>query len=192
MLFWRKPSSILGHIINGASVSVDANKFKTVLEWPEPITLKALCGFLKLVGHYRKFIQNYGQIAAPLTCLLKEHSCTWNEDANNAFAKLKKVLSAAPVLQLPNFDEEFIVELDASIVGIGTVLQQHDYPIAFVSRKLAYWQSKLPAYEQELIGLAKAVQHWCPYLWGHEFVIHTDHFSFKYLFKQRLITSPQQ
>lgn len=105
---------------------------------------------------------------------------------------MKTALCAAPVLQLPNFEDTFIVECDASGGGIGAILQQQGHPIAFFSRKLADRHFKLAAYERELIGLAKAVQHWRPYLWGHTFVIKTDHYSLKYLLEQRLTTSPQQ
>ena len=72
------------------------------------------------------------------------------------------------------------------------MLQQKGHPIAFFSRKLAERHHKLAAYERELIGLAKAVTHWRPYLWGHKFSIKTDHFSLKFLLEQRLTTSPQQ
>ncbi|KAF2288781.1 hypothetical protein GH714_013267 [Hevea brasiliensis] len=116
----------------------------------------------------------------------------WTVEAATSFDALKTALSQAPVLQLPNFDDEFIVECDASGVGIGAVLQQSSHPIPFFSRKLADQHHKLAAYESELIGLAKAVVHWRPYLWGRQFLIRTDHYSLKYLLEQRLTTSPQQ
>lgn len=109
-----------------------------------------------------------------------------------SFGALKEALAIAPALQLPNFDEQFIIECDTSGSGIGAVLQQDGHPIAFFSRQLAVRHFKLAAYERELIGLAKAVQHWRPYLWGRPFLIRTDHYSLKYLLEQRLTTSPQQ
>lgn len=74
----------------------------------------------------------------------------------------------------------------------GAVLQQTGHPIAYFSRKIADRHLKLAAYEQELIGLAKAIAHWRPYLWGRHFLVRTDHFSLKYLLEQRITTSPQQ
>ena len=144
-----------------------------------------------LSGYYRKFIQDYGVISAPLTQLLKKTGFGWNETATEAFLTLKKSLSESPVLALPDFTKEFVVECDASGSGIGAVLQQDGHPIAFFSRTLAVRHVKLAAYERELIGLSKAVLHWRPYLWGRRFLIRTDHYSLKYLLEQRLSTSPQ-
>jgi hypothetical protein len=62
--------------------------------------------------------------------------------------------------------------------------------VAFFSRAIAPHHAKLAAYERELIGLVQAIKHWRPYLWGHHFLIHTDHYSLKFLLDQRLSTTP--
>ncbi|XP_068657948.1 uncharacterized mitochondrial protein AtMg00860-like [Aristolochia californica] len=115
----------------------------------------ALRGFLGLAGYYRKLIHDYGQITAPLNNLLKCNAFTWSEIADSSFQQLIQVLSSTLVLQLPNFEESFVIECDAFRGGIGTILQQHDHPIAYFSHHLALHQ-KLATYERELIGLAKA------------------------------------
>lgn len=180
----------LGHVISNEGVKVDQSKIEAITKWPLPRTVRAVRGFLGLSGYYRKFIQGYGVIAAPLTKLLRKIGFSWNEEAEEAFLALKKSLSESPVLALPDFTRDFIVECDASGSGIGAVLQQDGHPIAFYSRKLAERHMKLAAYERELIGLAKAIIHWRPYLWGRHFVIRTDHYSLKFLLEQRLSTSP--
>ncbi|KAK5812894.1 hypothetical protein PVK06_028338 [Gossypium arboreum] len=192
MLFLKKSKCFFGesqvtyldHVIHGEGVEIDHTKIKDVTYWPTPKTTKALRGFLGLAEYYRKFIKNYGQVAAPLTSLLKKNAFNWTKKADVAFTQLKTSLSAAPVLQLPNFVEEFVVECDASDSGFGAVLQQKGHPIAFFSCKIVDRHLKLAAYERELIGLAKAVTHWRPYLWGRHFLIRTDHFSLKYLLDQ--------
>ena len=92
---------------------------------------------------------------------------------------------------MPNFDELFMVDCDASGVGFGAVLHQEAGPIAFFSRPFAAHHLKLVAYEQELISLVQAVRHWRPYLWGRHFLIRTDHYSLKFLLDQCLLTVPQ-
>jgi hypothetical protein len=148
----------------------------------------AVRGFLGLTGYYRKFIRSYGDIAAPLTKLLKRESFSWTPSATSAFEALKTALTTAPVLQLPDFSQPFIVDCDASGAGFGVVLHQDAGPLAFFSRAVAPHHAKLAAYERELIGLVKAVRHWRPYLWTQSFVVRTDHFSLKYLLDQRLLT----
>jgi len=181
----------LGHVISDGVVAMDTDKVSAVQAWPLPRSVKALRGFLGLTGYYRRFIHNYDVIAAPLTALLKREAFLWSTAATEAFDALKHALTTAPVLQLPDFDEPFIVDCDASGTGFGAVLHQGTGPIAFFSRSVAPQHAKLAAYERELIGLVQAVRHWRPYLWTREFIVRTDHCSLKHLLDQRLATIPQ-
>jgi hypothetical protein len=93
---------------------------------------------------------------------------------------------------MPDFDKLFIVDCDASGVGFSAVLHQAVGSVVFFSRPFAAQHLKLAAYERELIGLVQTMRHWRPYLWGHQFLVRTSHFSLKYLLDQRLSTVPQQ
>jgi hypothetical protein len=179
----------LGHVISAEGVAMDSAKVEAVTSRPQ--APRGLRGFLGLAGYYRKFIKGFGVIVAPLTKLLKKEGFQWSPEANKAFEALKRALSIAPVLQLPNFANSFIVDCDASGSGFGIVLHQDEGPIAFSSRPFAARHVKLAAYERELIGLVHSVHHWRPYLWGSKFVVRTDHFSLKYMLDQRLSTVPQ-
>jgi hypothetical protein len=170
---------------------MDSSKVEAVTSWPIPKAPRGLRGFLGLAGYYRKFIKEFGLIAAPLTKLLKKEGFQWSPEADTAFQALKRALSSAPVLQLSDFERTFTVDCDASGSGFGAVLHQDHDPIAFFSRPFAARHIKLAAYERELIGLVQAIRHWRPYLWGRRFMVRTDHFSLKFILDQRLSMVPQ-
>ncbi|XP_068649547.1 uncharacterized mitochondrial protein AtMg00860-like [Aristolochia californica] len=127
----------LGHVISAIGVKVDQSKIQVVTDWPPPISITALRGFLGLTGYYRKFIRNYRQIETLLNNLLRKNAFNWSEPTDHSFQQLKATLSSVPVLQLPNFDDLFLVECYALGGGIGAVLQQQGHPITYFSRQLS-------------------------------------------------------
>ena len=115
--FGFKQAEYLGHLISKEGVTTDPKKVEAVVQWPTPMSIKQLRGFLGLAGYYRRFVKDFGKIASPLTALLKnERGFQWNEQADQAFGRLKQALITAPILILPDFDKEFVIETDASSV----------------------------------------------------------------------------
>jgi hypothetical protein len=188
--FGERSIAYLGHVISDAGVAMDPVKVQAISAWPQPRSARAVQGFLGLAGYYRKFVQNYGSIAAPLTALLKKDDFSWNDKAAAAFQALKAAVTSAPVLALPDFARPFVIECDASTYGFGAILIQDKHPIAYFSRPVAPRHHSLAAYEREVIGLVHAIRHWRPYLWDRRFTVRTDHYSLKFLLDQRLATIP--
>lgn len=166
--FGKKEIDYLGHIISNKEVAVDPNKVRSVVNWPTPKNVKGVRGFLGLTGYYRRFIAYYGRMAKPLTELTKKNGFLWNSDAQEAFEKLKKAVTSAPVLALPNFSIPFEVECDASGKGVGAVLLQQKRPISFFSRAFSGAHLFKSVYEKELMALVLAVQRWRQYLMGQK------------------------
>ncbi|KOM25332.1 hypothetical protein LR48_Vigan97s002200 [Vigna angularis] len=179
--FGKTQIGYLGHWISARGVEMDEDKVRAVIDWEKPKTVKALRGFLGLTRYYRRFVKDYGKIAKPLTDLLKKGQFTWTEQAEEAMSRLKKAITTAPVLVLPDFDQPFHIECDASGRGVGAVLMQGKKPIAFFSKALSEGSLSKSIYEKELMALVLAIQHWRPYLLGQRFVVHTDQRSLKYL-----------
>ena len=113
---------------------MDANKLEVVQNWVEPMKLKQLRGFLGLTGYYRRFVKSYATIAAPLIDLLKKDSFRWSQAIAQAFQQLKIAVTSALALAIPNFNEIFVLETDASRSGVGVVLSQNKHPIAYFSK----------------------------------------------------------
>ena len=88
----------------------------------------------------------------------------WTSKTEIVFQTLKKALISAPVLALPNFSLSFVVETDASAIGIGAVLQQQGHPIAYVSKALGPKAQGLSTYEKECLAILMAMEHWYHYL----------------------------
>lgn len=131
--FGQRSVEYLGHVISEKGVEVDWNKIKSMIEWPTPKFVKSLRGFLGLTGYYRKFVQDYGIRSKLFTDLLKRDNFKWGNEAQDAFEFLKKDMSRTPVLVLPDFSKQFVVETNAS----GAVLMQGGRPLAYLSKKFS-------------------------------------------------------
>lgn len=181
----------LDHLVSARQVRPDPRKIESMVAWPQPQSPKQLRGFLGLTGYYRRFVRNYAGIAAPLTDMLCHNSFHWTPAALEAFAALKNAMTTAPVLRLPDFSIDFVVETDASNVGIGAILMQQEQPIAFFSKKLSPRLQASSTYTRELHAITESVQKWRQYLLGRFFVVRTDHKSIRKLLQQTIQTPEQ-
>lgn len=163
-----------------------------MLDWPKLASLKSLRGFLGITGFYRRFIHNYAKIPSPLTALLKQGQFQWNSKADTAFIALQNAMTHAHVLTLPDFNIPFIIETDASGSGMGAVLLQNKYHIAYFSKQFCAKLLCSSTYIRELHAITTTVKRWHQYLLGRAFTIMTDHKSLKELMSQHIQTPEQQ
>ena len=184
--FWLREVKFLGHVISKDGVQVDPTKVEAVMKWDSPKNPTEIRSFLGLAGYYRRFVENFSTIAAPLTKLTrKSEKFIWTDAQQKAFQQLKEALCKAPVLALPQGEQDFVVYTDASRVGLGCVLMQKGRVIAYASRQLKPTEKSYPVHDLELAAVVYALKIWRHYLYGVKFQIFTDHKSLKYLFDQK-------
>ncbi|OMO89160.1 reverse transcriptase [Corchorus capsularis] len=170
------------HVRHLRCIEVDEEKIKAIKDWPTPTNVGQVRSFHGLAGFYRRFVKDFSTLAAPITSVMKKNApFKWGDEQQEAFETLKDKLTNAPLLVLPNFNNTFEIECDASGVGIGAVLMQGGKPVAYFSEKLNGPALNYPTYDKELYALVRALQTWQHCLWPKEFVIHTDHESLKNL-----------
>ncbi|CAJ2644784.1 unnamed protein product [Trifolium pratense] len=135
--FWMEKVNFLGHVISKEGIAVDPAKIDTVLSWKQPQTVTDIRCFVGLAGYYRRFIEGFAKIVAPMTQLTrKDQPFAWTDKCEASFQLLKKLLTTSPVLVLPQSDEPYEVYCDASYQGLGCVLMQHKKAVAYASRQL--------------------------------------------------------
>jgi len=158
--FEQQELEYLGHIITNHGVKVDTSKVEAMVAWPRPTNISTLREFLGLTGYYRKFVRQYDVLARPLTNLLKKCQFIWDDNAESVFITLKQAMTTTPTLAMPNFNDSFTIEIDASGEGIGAVLSQQGKPVAFMSRALGVTKLSWFTYTKEMLAIIEAIQLW--------------------------------
>ncbi|GKE52420.1 putative mitochondrial protein [Tanacetum coccineum] len=151
-------SGVSGTFYNWRGVVTDPSKIQAMVDWPIPQTVTQLRVFLGLTGYYRRFVRQYAIISKPLTRLLKKNAFELDEATQIAFTELKQAITQALVLALPNFQKTFVVETNASGLGIGVVLQHEGDPIAYLSKTLYLKHKSLSTYEKEFFVVLLALE----------------------------------
>ena len=191
--FWLDRVAFLGHVISKDGIMVDPAKVEAVSNWKRPTNASEIRSFLGLAGYYRKFVADFSKLAMPLTTLTRKgKKFEWTEDCEKSFQELKRRLTSAPILTIPDGDEGFVIYSDASKMGLGAVLMQNGKVIAYASRQLKDYEKNYPTHDLELAAVVFALKIWRHYLYGVRCQIYTDHQSLKYFFTQKDLNMRQR
>src|SRR4030042_643278 len=148
--FWLEEVSFLGHVISKGGIAVDPAKVEAVLNWETPKSVFEVRSFLGLAGYYQRFIEGFSKLALPLTQLTRKGQVfVWDAKCEASCQELKRRLTLAPVLVLPNASESFVVYCDASLMGLGGVLMQNRQVVAYASRQLKVHEKNFPTHDSE-------------------------------------------
>ena len=102
---------------------MDPSKIEAIMNWPAPTSVTEVRSFMGLAGYYRRFVQGFSRVAHPITSLQRKgKKFDWSEKCERAFQELKKALTSAPILAMPEPSADFVVCTDASLDGLGAVL----------------------------------------------------------------------
>ncbi|KAJ0556179.1 putative nucleotidyltransferase, Ribonuclease H [Helianthus annuus] len=191
--FWLEEVQFLGHIVNSQGIHVDPVKIEAVKSWVTPKNPSEARSFLGLAGYYLRFIEGFSKIDVPLTALTyKDKPFVWGTEPESAFQTLKHMLCNAPLLTLPDGNDDFIVCYDASNLGLGCVLMQRDKVIAYASRQVKIHEKNYTTHDLELGAVVFALKIWRHCLYGTKCTILTDHRSLQHIFDQKELNIRQR
>ena len=165
--FFQSSVKFLGYVVSAEGIHVNPDKIDVIANWPRPRSPTEVRSFLGLGNYFKRFVQGYAKLTAPLVQLTKKSvQFVWGERQDKVFKKLQDCLCHAPVLAMPEVGEPYEVVCYASGCGLGAVLLQNQRPIAFHSYKLCDAGQRYPVREQELLAVISALKQWRCYLEG--------------------------
>lgn len=181
-VFMVKKIKYLGFVVEDGKLFPDPEKLRAVKEFPVPRSTKDLQRFLGLCNFFSRFINDFATLASPLTCIqntpAKAFSSVWKEKLDkhvNTFQLLKDALISPLVLVLPDFNQSFCLDVDASEVAVSGVLYQKGGAVSFFSQKLQPAQKNYSTTDKEFLALYSSVMRFRAYLLGPRFTVYSDH-----------------
>lgn len=183
---FQKSVNFLGHVVSAEGVRCDPSKISAIKDWPRPRNVREVRSILGLCGYYRRFIENFSEIAALLVNLTRKRvQFKWTDPCEKSFTQLKQALINAPILAYPTQDDPFILDTDASAHSVRAVLSQlqngEQKVISYSSRTLSHSQRNYCTTKRELLAIVIFVKQFRHYLWGRKFLIRADHASLTWL-----------
>ncbi|EYC08294.1 hypothetical protein Y032_0067g95 [Ancylostoma ceylanicum] len=191
--FAKEEITFLGFVLSKDGIRPNPEKTRAIEYYPTPQNATDVKSFLGMCSFFRRFINNFANIAAPLTALTKKDTpFLWTPECEEASRKLKRALTSAPILAAPRLGKPFIIETDSSSKGVAGILKQEQDDavrvIAYASRTLNKHKARYPAIELEALGLVYAVQKFRPYIDGAKCTVITDHAPLKALLHRQDLT----
>ena len=184
--FFKDEVKYLGHLVTREGIRTDPDKVAAVRNLPAPTTVRELRRCLGMASWYRRFVPEFSRVVQPMTNLLRKGKhFKWQQEQQAAFELLKQRLTEAPVLACPDFSHTFVLQTDASDMGIAAVLTQEieakERVIAYASRKLTGAEINYSATEKECLAIIWGIHQMREYLEGYRFIVVTDHLALKWL-----------
>ena len=176
--------------MSASSVSVDPGKVEAVMSWERPKSVFEIRSFLGLAGYYRRFIEDFFRLAAPMTRLTRvEVKFVWDDSCERAFQELKRRLTSAPILIVLERGQRYSMYCEGRTRVCSDVVREG---CGFSSRQLNNHEHNYSTHDMELAAVVFALKIWHHYLNGEHFEVFSDHKSLKYIFTQRDLNMRQR
>jgi transposase InsO family protein len=171
----------LGYWITRKGLQPTKKKIEAITNMAPPTTRKQLRSFLGMVNYYRDMWIHRSDILAPLSGMTSESTkFVWTDVQQQAFDKIKQIVSREVMLAFPDFSKVFEIHTDASHYQLGSVISQGGKPIAFYSRKLSDTQTRYTTTERELLSIVETLKEFRSILLGQRITVYTDHKNLTY------------
>ena len=181
---------VLGHKISTAGLEVDQAKVSIIKTLLPPKTVKGIRSFLGHSCFYRRFIKDFSKFSRP-SCRLLEKDANFDfiELCKAAFDEIKSRLVTAPIMVIPDWNNDFEIMCDASDFAMGVVLGQRNEKIFksiyYASKTFNEPQENYSTTEKEMLITVFACEKCKPYILGSQVIIHTDHAAIRYLMENK-------
>jgi hypothetical protein len=179
---------LLGFIINKHGIRSDPDKITAISQLADPTNVSEVRSFLGMAGYYRQCIQNFAEVARPLTRLTcKGVPFEFGPEQRTSFETLKTLLTSNQVMAHPDPSKPYLLFTDACNYAVGAILCQTDdngveRVVQYVSHQLAGAQLRWATIEKEAYAVVYAIGKLRPYLYGAQFTVYTDHKPLSSLF----------
>ncbi|XP_058828586.1 uncharacterized protein K02A2.6-like [Topomyia yanbarensis] len=180
-----------GHILTNEGVKPDPGKISAVVNIHPPKNKKELLTFLGLATYLGRFLPILAEVSAPLRKLTRDTAeYIWDEEAADAFTRIKKLATEAPILRYYDPTEPLVIQCDASMLGVGCVLLQEGRPVSYASRTLNKTESNYAPIERECLAIVFACKRFDQYVAGRFVVVESDHKPLEDIFKKPITDAP--
>jgi hypothetical protein len=166
---------------------LDPGKITIIVNLPPPKLVRQLRPTLGHMGYYKKFINGYAEIIAPMEKLLKKDiGFQLNDECQVSLDILKEKMVTTPILRFPDSTKEFHVHVDTSYIALGAILAQPckgdiDHPVSFASRKFSESKKNYNTTKREGMDMVYSLHKFKHYLLGQHFKMFTNHTKLKYI-----------
>lgn len=181
-MFLTKTLNFFGQVFSDSGMCPDPKRVSDLREAPIPKNVHEVRSLLGMANYSSNYIANFATITEPLRALTKKNAMfQWTDKHQKAFDNLKTALSSAPCMAYFNISKETTVTVDASPVGVSAIISQstkeknENKVIAYASRALTAVETRYSQTEKEALAIVWAIEHFHLYLYGHDFVLVTDH-----------------